>query len=164
MGCHPNITATKMPKAGAFVGMRTIVHFHYDLDVGFPATVVRDDREAPFLTIIRLDDGRHVLSTECQYSHPTAPEPPGGPVCTLAWVEERALEIRRMRRDAYGDAFSRYHHGDQEARQRTLDESNAKEASLYAAIVGAIAFSSCEPDAVAVCQAASKLGPEPEEP
>jgi hypothetical protein len=30
--------------------------------------VVRDDVDgAALLTIIRLDDGRHVLSTECQY-------------------------------------------------------------------------------------------------
>jgi hypothetical protein len=29
--------------------------------------VVRDDIEAPYIMIIRLDDGRHVLATECQW-------------------------------------------------------------------------------------------------
>jgi hypothetical protein len=28
---------------------------------------VRDDMSEPYLTIIRLDDGRHVLGTECLY-------------------------------------------------------------------------------------------------
>jgi hypothetical protein len=29
--------------------------------------VVRDDISEPFVGIIRLDDGRHVLMTECQF-------------------------------------------------------------------------------------------------
>lgn len=31
-------------------------------------TVIRDDVEDPHLTIIKLDDGRIILGTECQYS------------------------------------------------------------------------------------------------
>jgi hypothetical protein len=31
-------------------------------------TIIRDDREAPHLTIIQLDGGRVVMSTECQYA------------------------------------------------------------------------------------------------
>jgi hypothetical protein len=31
-------------------------------------TIVRDDNEPPWRTIIRLDDGRVVLASECQYS------------------------------------------------------------------------------------------------
>ena len=34
-------------------------------------TVIRDDREEPFETLIRLDDGRVLRGVECQYSHVT---------------------------------------------------------------------------------------------
>jgi hypothetical protein len=67
MGCVKNITATKFPKQGAYKDRRTRVLFHYG-GVEVLGTVVRDDREEPWVTIIRLDDGRHVLATECQYA------------------------------------------------------------------------------------------------
>lgn len=44
--------------------------FHYDTAHVLPGTVVRDDTEEPGKMIIRLDDGRVLLSTECQYSFP----------------------------------------------------------------------------------------------
>lgn len=67
MGCVPNITATMFPKQGTWLGLRTKVVFHH----GGPeimGTIVRDDNETPHITIIRLDDGRHVLTTECQHA------------------------------------------------------------------------------------------------
>lgn len=67
MGCHPNIHATKFPRQYPDkVGTRVEVSFHYARD-SVKGTVVRDDAEEPYVTIFRLDDGRFVLSTECQY-------------------------------------------------------------------------------------------------
>ena len=43
--------------------------FHYDTSVEIPGTVIRDDREEPFETLIKLDDGRVIRGVECQYSH-----------------------------------------------------------------------------------------------
>ncbi len=34
----------------------------------FYGVIVRDDKEEPGEKIIKLDDGRYVLATECQYS------------------------------------------------------------------------------------------------
>lgn len=50
------------------MGRRVKVCFHYDTRQTVCGTVVRDDSEHPWKTIIRLDDGRYVLSTECQYT------------------------------------------------------------------------------------------------
>lgn len=52
------------PEQGEYMGRRVRVIFKYDLTHVILGTVVRDDR----VIIIRLDDGRHVLSSECQYS------------------------------------------------------------------------------------------------
>lgn len=68
MGIHGNITSTKYPAQGSYLGRRVSVCFHYDAGTLVPGTLVRDDVEDPWRTIIRLDDGRHVLSTECQWS------------------------------------------------------------------------------------------------
>jgi hypothetical protein len=43
------------------------VCFQYDTSRTCNGTIVRDDLEDPWQMIIRLDDGRHVLATECQY-------------------------------------------------------------------------------------------------
>lgn len=67
MGVHPNITATKFPRQGGYLNRKTRVIFHYG-GTEMQGVVVRDDMEDPFLTIIRLEDGRHVLTTECQHS------------------------------------------------------------------------------------------------
>ena len=67
MGCAANITAETFPKQGCQLGQRVRACFHYDTTKHVDGEVVRDDMEQPFLTVIRLDDGRHVLATECQY-------------------------------------------------------------------------------------------------
>lgn len=41
--------------------------FGYDTSNTLLGLVVRDDEEASGRMIIKLDDGRHLLSTECQY-------------------------------------------------------------------------------------------------
>jgi len=72
MGCVETIRDDRFPKQGDFVGRRTKVVFFYG-DVEHMGTVVRNDMETPFRTIIRLDDGRHILADECQYSPLPAP-------------------------------------------------------------------------------------------
>lgn len=67
MGVKANVGADKFPKQGALAGKRAFVCFNYDADRKFPALCVRDDMEEPFAMIFALDDGRYVLSTECQY-------------------------------------------------------------------------------------------------
>lgn len=61
------ISATEFPKQGKYINTRAEVVFGYDLSRRFGATIVRDDAESPGRMILRLDDGRYVLSTECQY-------------------------------------------------------------------------------------------------
>jgi hypothetical protein len=73
MGVHPNVGIDKFPKQASdntlFESGTTVsVCFNYDTSKRIAGTIVRNDWEDPWITIIRLDDGRHVLSTECQYS------------------------------------------------------------------------------------------------
>lgn len=68
MGCVKSIGFDKFPEQGAWVGKRVKVCFHYDTQNAIGGEIVRDDVEFPAVTIIRLDDGRYVLATECQYS------------------------------------------------------------------------------------------------
>lgn len=58
----------RFPKQGSFWGRRVVVCFDFDTSRTILGTVVREDIEAPGRMIIKLDDGRYVLSTECQYS------------------------------------------------------------------------------------------------
>lgn len=66
MGCVSSTTHDKFPKQGTYAGKRVSVLFHYK-DPKLGGVMVRDDIEAPFVAIIKLDDGRHILTTECQY-------------------------------------------------------------------------------------------------
>jgi hypothetical protein len=68
MGNVANIAIDKWPKQGQWLGKRTRVCFRYDTANTVMGTIVRDDAEEPFVTIISLDSGRVVLATECQYS------------------------------------------------------------------------------------------------
>jgi hypothetical protein len=61
------VCSEAFPAQSEDLGKRVHVMFGYD-GVRFNGVIVRDDKVAPMLTIIRLDDGRHVLTTECQYS------------------------------------------------------------------------------------------------
>lgn len=56
------------PKQGDFLYRRVKVCFDYDTSQTWEGRIVRDDCEPPGRLIIALDDGRYVLSTECQYS------------------------------------------------------------------------------------------------
>ena len=77
MGVIKNIGFDEMPKQGSHLGKRTKVCFNYKSDDYIYGTVIRDDvaariafngDELPGHTIILLDDGRALLTTECQYS------------------------------------------------------------------------------------------------
>ena len=67
MGAIENITINKFPKQSDWLGKKVAVCFHYDNDKQIIGEIVRDDMEAPGVVIIKLGDGRYVLSTECQY-------------------------------------------------------------------------------------------------
>ena len=68
MGSVETIDASKFPKQGRDLNKTVKVCFNYDLSRQLSGVVVRDDAEEPFQTIIKLDDGRYVLTTECMYS------------------------------------------------------------------------------------------------
>jgi hypothetical protein len=68
MGAHKNITAEIFPKQGSMLNKNVKVCFHYDTSKQFDGMIIRDDVEEPFLTIIKLEDNRIVLGSECQYS------------------------------------------------------------------------------------------------
>lgn len=67
MGCVANVTATTFPRQGVYAGRRCEVMFFYSGPI-LNGTIVRDDAEAPGEMIIKLDDGRFILSAECQWS------------------------------------------------------------------------------------------------
>jgi hypothetical protein len=70
MGVHPKIGFLRFPAQGPWLGKRVRVLFDYDATMMIEGTIVRDDAEEPSRTIIHLDDGRFVLTTECQHSLP----------------------------------------------------------------------------------------------
>ena len=77
MGCIDTITYDKFPKQKDKnykypqfkVGSRVKVCYHYDTLKYHYGTIVRDDLEEPFETIIKLDNGRYLRATECQFSY-----------------------------------------------------------------------------------------------
>lgn len=67
MGCVKTIDSERFPRQGRFLGKMVRVCFNYDTSRTILGQVLRDDLEEPGLMIFRLEDGRHVLSTECQW-------------------------------------------------------------------------------------------------
>lgn len=69
MGCVDGITFDMFPKQDKkFLNKRVKVYFYYDTSKFIRGYIVRYDINIPFRTIIKLDDGRYVLGTECQFS------------------------------------------------------------------------------------------------
>lgn len=69
MGIVPNMAHDKFPEQSTHVGRRVRVVFNYNLDAPkLLGTIVRDDFEAPHVTIIKLDNDKYILTTECQYT------------------------------------------------------------------------------------------------
>jgi hypothetical protein len=75
MGNVKGISHDQFPRQSEYVGHPTGVTFGYDLKRTLAGVIVRDDIEAPWETIIRLDDGRFVRGVECQYSPWDVPQP-----------------------------------------------------------------------------------------
>ena len=67
MGSHKNVSYHKFPKQSNYLYGKTKVCFNYNAEV-IKGVIVRDDMEDPFVTIIKLEDGRHILGIECMYS------------------------------------------------------------------------------------------------
>lgn len=70
MGVHRNIDIHKFPVQSSWVNEPVLVCFNYNTDVVVQGVIVRDDLQDPYLLIIKLDDGRFVMSSECQYMMP----------------------------------------------------------------------------------------------
>jgi hypothetical protein len=70
MGFAINVTHNTFPKQSDWLGKRVRVLFRYGSndEPELHGTIVRDDIQDPWKSIIKLDDGRYVLTTECQYS------------------------------------------------------------------------------------------------
>lgn len=69
MGVVKGIGYDEFPEQHGTVGKTTDVCFNYDNNY-LSGVIVRDDKGAPGVTIIRLGDGRHVLATECMWRYP----------------------------------------------------------------------------------------------
>ena len=70
MGVSKNVGFKEFPKQGSYFGKRVRVFrvcFNYEAQNQIGGVIVRDDVESPFQTIIKLDDQRYVLATECMY-------------------------------------------------------------------------------------------------
>jgi hypothetical protein len=70
MGVHKNISHDRFPRQASWLGKRVTVCFNYDSTKTIGGRFVRDDAEEPHCSIIALDDGRYMLTTECIYSLP----------------------------------------------------------------------------------------------
>jgi hypothetical protein len=68
MGIEKNVGIDKFPKQGEMLGKKVEVCFNYETSKKMIGRVVRDDIEEPYKSIIKLRDGRYILSTECHYS------------------------------------------------------------------------------------------------
>lgn len=68
MGRCKNITHEKFPQQTENAGRKVMVCFHHDTNHTMGGTIVRDDAEEPFRTIIQLDNGNFVLGTECMFT------------------------------------------------------------------------------------------------
>lgn len=67
MGVSQFVNHDKYPEQGSHLNKRVRVCFNYEEKPNFDGTVIRDDKTEPWRLIILLDNGRVILSTECQY-------------------------------------------------------------------------------------------------
>ena len=68
MGVVLNIGATKFPEQDPEKQQKRVaVRFRDNSGVDVLGTIVRSDAEEPYQTIIKLDDGRYILDSECMY-------------------------------------------------------------------------------------------------
>ena len=68
MGIEEKVGFDTFPRQGEYLGIEVEVCFNYDNSKKLRGKIVRDDIEKPNRTIIQLNDGRYIISTECQYA------------------------------------------------------------------------------------------------
>lgn len=70
MGVVNNISYDNFPKQDTEsfmkIGTRVVVCYNYEPTKTHTGIIVRNDIEEPLQTIIKLDNGRYLLGTECQ--------------------------------------------------------------------------------------------------
>ncbi len=67
MTIEKKVELGEFPKQGDWLGRRVEVCPHSDNPRIFYGNIVREDAETPYKTIIQLDNGKYILSTECLY-------------------------------------------------------------------------------------------------
>jgi len=92
VGSHENLNYEKFPKQGQYLGAVVNVVFHYDTTKKLLGRIVRDDAEAPHETIIKLENGKYVRSSECQYNFLAHLEPRGINMEVLSLALQRVLD------------------------------------------------------------------------
>lgn len=65
-----SITFDTFPAQRDNLGREVKVCFHSDTSKTLKGTIVRADAEDPFVDIIQLENGKYILTTECQYTFP----------------------------------------------------------------------------------------------
>jgi hypothetical protein len=65
------VNISDYPKQSKTLYHRVKVYFNNEILSQKKGTIIRDDREEPFETIIKLDDGRIVRGSECQFLYET---------------------------------------------------------------------------------------------
>lgn len=101
MGTHPAIDVDRFPRQGSYLGREVLVCFQYNARRTLRGTIVRDDAEPPWQTIIRLEDGRYVLAEECHYTPPRDRPPPD------PFVGNVVKALHRWQLDLLRDLFRR---------------------------------------------------------
>lgn len=67
MGCVNYINYTFYPEQATDLGRKVKVCYYFDSSKVHYGTIIRSDVSEPYLTIIKLDNGRVLLASECQY-------------------------------------------------------------------------------------------------
>ena len=70
MGIVKNVGYDIFPKQSNNVGKSVKVCFRYNTKKLLNGEIVRDDIEEPYQTIIKLENGKYILASECQYKYP----------------------------------------------------------------------------------------------
>lgn len=65
----PNVSFEEYPVQARVTGMRVVVYYDNDKTNFHYGTIVRADRQAPYETIIALDNGHYVRSAECRFEY-----------------------------------------------------------------------------------------------
>lgn len=65
----PNVSFDEYPAQANIVSRRVVVYYDKDKTKFHYGTIVRADRQAPYETLIALDNGHYVRSAECRFEY-----------------------------------------------------------------------------------------------